>query len=89
MSTPPTPGPGPGAGPDPSPGQPQRIPSIWRTLLLMLIALALFWLPTIMSPFRSSRRIDYSTFIAYVDSGRVSHVDISDSEIRGALRSSI
>jgi cell division protease FtsH len=53
----------------------------------MLIALALFWVPTLMSPFRSSRRIDYSTFIAYVDSGRVSHVDISDSEIRGALKS--
>jgi len=60
---------------------------MWRTLVLVLVAVALFWLPTLMSPFRSSNRIDYSKFIAYVDSGRVSHVDISESEIRGVLRS--
>ena len=55
----------------------------------MLVIAILLALPTIFAPGRAMRRIDYSTFIAYVDSGRVTHVDISDSEIRGALRSAV
>ena len=68
--------------PGPAPAQ-QRSP---LRALLPLLLLLLLWFGPLFFGGRAGRRIDYSTFLTDVDSGRVSRVEVSPTEIRGTLR---
>jgi cell division protease FtsH len=56
-------------------------------MIVVALAIGFFVMPMLLNSASGARRIPYSTFVAELDSGRVTHVDISDTEIRGALRS--
>jgi cell division protease FtsH len=72
--------------PPPNGGYRDRTPlkHLWVVPLLVLVLLLV--LPRVMPREPAEPRIPYSSFVAYLDSGLVTRVEIAEDEIRGRLR---
>jgi cell division protease FtsH len=62
-------------------------PRSWLQWSLLVVAIALMFLPGIVDRGGGNSRIPYSTFVQLLDSGRISSVEVDDSYLRGTLKS--
>jgi cell division protease FtsH len=62
-------------------------PRSWLQWSLLVVALALMFLPGIVDRGGGNSRIPYSTFVQLLDSGRISRVEVGESYLRGTLKS--
>ena len=58
-------------------------PRSWLQWSLLVVALALMFLPGIVDRGGGNSRIPYSTFVQLLDSGRISRVEVGESYLRG------
>jgi cell division protease FtsH len=58
----------------------------WLEWSLVIVALALVFLPGVIGRGVGTSRIPYSTFVQLLDSGRISSVEVADSYLRGTLK---
>jgi len=61
-------------------------PRSWLQWSLLVVALALMFLPGIVDRGGGNSRIPYSTFVQLLDSGRISRVEVGESYLRGTLK---
>ena len=80
------PGTPPGTPRDTPPGTPRGVPN--NRLAPWLVPLAILWILLLARTYGGTgmKRVPYSTFLQYLDSGRVSHVIVGASEVEARLR---